>query len=147
MHMPKLSTHLLGVALLVAAGVAWLAFTGQGELNRPQRLTLAFERGTLLPGAEQARLRVVQAAMRENPAYGAVIKGHSGTLGDPAANLALSEQRASAVARALADLGIDPERLTAIGVGGEEPLPRRDGEGDLSYQKRLGRADVLLRVP
>ncbi|WP_462329032.1 OmpA family protein [Thiohalocapsa halophila] len=68
-------------------------------------------------------------------------------MGDPAANLALSERRAAVVAETLAALGFARDRLAAIGVGAAEPLPRRDAEGELSYQKRLGRASVLLRVP
>ncbi len=51
------------------------------------------------------------------------------------------------VAETLAALGFARDRLAAIGVGAAEPLPRRDAEGELSYQKRLGRASVLLRVP
>jgi len=144
---PQLTRHLAGVVLLIVAASAWMAFVGAGERNRPQRFTLNFERGDELPADAEARLHLVQAALLQNPDYAAVITGHSGTLGDPAANLALSERRAAALKAALVGLGIDPARLAAVGVGGADPLPQRDGEGERSYQKRLSRANLLLRVP
>lgn len=50
------------------------------------------------------------------------VRGAADSVGEPAVNQALSERRATAVAGALAALGIDPARLTAIGLGEDHPV-------------------------
>jgi outer membrane protein OmpA-like peptidoglycan-associated protein len=50
------------------------------------------------------------------------VRGAADSVGEPAANQSLSERRATAVAGALAALGIDPARLTAIGLGEDHPV-------------------------
>lgn len=50
------------------------------------------------------------------------VRGAADSVGEPATNQVLSEQRAAAVAGALTALGIDPTRLTAIGLGEDHPV-------------------------
>ena len=50
------------------------------------------------------------------------VRGAADSVGEPAANQVLSERRATAVAGALATLGIDPARLTAEGLGEDHPV-------------------------
>lgn len=50
------------------------------------------------------------------------VRGAADSIGEPAANQALSGRRAAAVAGALAALGIDPGRLTAVGLGEGHPV-------------------------
>jgi OOP family OmpA-OmpF porin len=50
------------------------------------------------------------------------VQGHTDNRGDPAQNLALSQQRAEAVVQWLVDAGIDPTRLEAKGYGDERPI-------------------------
>jgi OOP family OmpA-OmpF porin len=50
------------------------------------------------------------------------VQGHTDNRGDPAQNLALSQQRAEAVVQWLIQAGIDPTRLEAKGYGDERPI-------------------------
>ena len=65
------------------------------------------------------------AKLQHYPNFRVIIKGHTGTRGDPDQNKSLSADRAEAVAKYLEiTYNVDPNRLHAVGMGGEEPLPR-----------------------
>lgn len=142
----KVTKHIVGIVLLVGASFSWLAFDRAGREDRQRDFTVLFENGTAMQSDAEERLNAIQAAMLDNPDYTAVITGHTGTLGTAEVNLNLSEARADAVASALREAGIDPDRMTALGVGAAEPSERLEDEGRISYQKRLSRATVSLRV-
>jgi len=50
------------------------------------------------------------------------IEGHTDNVGDAAANLQLSGQRAVAVKKALVDRGVQAARLVSVGFGDKKPL-------------------------
>ncbi|MFN5318365.1 MAG: OmpA family protein [Bacteroidia bacterium] len=54
----------------------------------------------------------------------ALIKGHTDDVGDAAANLALSQQRAETVRQIMINLGVDAERIEAKGYGETQPKTR-----------------------
>lgn len=75
-----------------------------------------------VPESEVPRLEGVAAAMEKllkaNPAETFLIEGHTDAVGTNAANLALSDRRAEAVADALTNVfGIPPENLSTQGYG------------------------------
>ncbi|MFC4294355.1 OmpA family protein [Novosphingobium tardum] len=72
--------------------------------------------------ASNALLDEVAAALK--PCGGSVVEiaGHTDAQGDPAANGALSEDRAYAVRDALITRGMPPSQLVARGYGAERPL-------------------------
>lgn len=142
----KMTKHIMGIALLALASFSWLAFDRAGREDVPRDFTIFFENGMAMQADAEERLKAIQAAMLDNPDYTAVIRGHTGTLGQSNINLELSEARADAIASALRGAGIDPGRLTALGVGAAESSDRREDEGQISYQKRLSRATISLRV-
>lgn len=83
--------------------------------------------------------------LKHYPNFRVVIKGHTGTAGDATENLRLSQERADAVARYLeVAYNIDPNRLLARGLGGEEPLPQQPGETWRAWQYRLPRVELVL---
>ena len=143
----KVAKHIVGIALLIGASFSWLAFDQAGQEDRPRGFhdSLRERRGHAIRfrGAPEGDPRLPCSII---PNYTAVITGHTGTLGRAEVNLDLSEARADAVASALREAGIDPDRVTALGVGAAEPSERREDEGRISYQKRLSRATVSLRV-
>lgn len=85
--------------------------------------TLNFESGSAtISGSEVKKLEGVADAMerllKKNPAETFLIEGHTDAVGSDNANLALSDQRAEAVAEALTNaFGIAPENLTTQGYG------------------------------
>lgn len=76
-----------------------------------------------IPSANSALLRQAAEKIKALPA-GTVIEigGHTDNTGDPAANVALSQQRADAVRSALIQDGVDPSMLVAKGYGAAAPV-------------------------
>lgn len=85
--------------------------------------TLNFDSGSAsISDSEVKKLQGVADAMerllKKNPAETFLIEGHTDAVGSDTANLALSDQRAEAVAEALTNaFGIAPENLTTQGYG------------------------------
>ena len=96
--------------------------TEQGQAN----LTVQFVTGSdkLTPAAVRMLDTLGQALSSPDLAGDKFkIVGHTDSVGNPDANKALSERRAAAVVSYLADrYRIDPVRLTAVGMGQEQPL-------------------------
>lgn len=137
--------HVLG-SLLAASGVGLFAGTGWiGWRRRPRTLDVSFSRGTvLLPEAHNDVLRSAQVLL-ENPRLTVRVLGHSGTMGDREANIALSQMRAEAIARILRSAGVPMERVkSVVGMGPSNPLEREAGEGDREFERRLARATLVF---
>ena len=79
------------------------------------------------------------------PNFRVEVRGHSGTKGDPHANLALSQHRAQAVVRYIEIAHtLDENRIRAVGFGGSRPLQRNPGESNRAYNYRLPRVEIAL---
>lgn len=59
--------------------------------------------------------------LNKHPEITAIIKGHTDDVGNPEANLKLSQERAETVRGVLISLGVSPERITAKGYGSTMP--------------------------
>jgi outer membrane protein OmpA-like peptidoglycan-associated protein len=66
-------------------------------------------------------IRDIATTLQNNPLWSLMISGFTDSIGDPAYNLKLSQQRAGAVRSALVGLGIAPERLQSQGFGSADP--------------------------
>ena len=144
---PSLPRRLFLAAGLSAATVGGAVALGAlGLVAKPETQSFAFSRGTNLASGEEARLRGFLAKAAQDDGLAVIITGHTGSQGDAAANLALSEERAQAVVAIATDVGLDPQALTVAGVGGGSPLPRVEGQSDRAYQTALARAEVTLQV-
>ncbi len=109
------------VPITFAAGRSELSLAGKAELDR---------------AAEN---------LSHYPDFRVVIRGHTSTQGDSAANTQLSLERADAVKRYLViTYGIDDDRIRSEGRGGSMPLPRRAGESQRAYEYRLPRVELAL---
>ncbi|SEP04429.1 OmpA family protein [Aquisalimonas asiatica] len=133
-----------GLALVVVtlALVAGLTFLGRDHQTRV--FTVDFRQGHTLSDDSDVAIARIATLMSRQPRYQAVVVGHSGTRGDDSANLELSRERAAVVSRQLIDDGIDEDRIDVHGLGGDDPLPRGDDEGERRYQQRLARVEVEL---
>jgi outer membrane protein OmpA-like peptidoglycan-associated protein len=94
-------------------------------------------------GREQ--VKIIVNSIRHYPNYRILVKGHTGLRGDPAENMKLSTLRAASVSQELVySYGMDPNRISARGMGSNEPLPLESEESDRSYNNRLKRVEVLF---
>ncbi len=83
-------------------------------------------------------LDAIVATMQGNPSIQLIeIQGHTDERGDDAYNLELSDRRAKAVMKYLADKGVDEKRLTAQGYGETQPLDRRHNEAAWAKNRRV----------
>lgn len=123
-----------------------MALYALGLVTAPRTDTFRFSRGTALATGEEARLRGVLAEALGDERIDVIIVGHTGSSGDAEANQDLSAERAEAVVDIARDIGLTRDRISATGVGGGDPLPKEEGEGDRAHQARLARVDVTLQV-
>ncbi|MCG6110739.1 MAG: OmpA family protein [Paracoccus sp.] len=101
---------------------------------------VTFQTDSAAIDADQARKltalgNVIREAIAGNPNEIFLVEGHTDTVGDPAANLALSDRRAESVALALSEyFQVPPENMVIQGYG--EQLPRIQQEGDVRENRR-----------
>jgi outer membrane protein OmpA-like peptidoglycan-associated protein len=69
------------------------------------------------------------------------VEGHTDSSGEAETNLQLSEQRAQAVREALISLGVDSERISALGMGEDFPIASNEDEEGRALNRRV---DVIL---
>ena len=88
-------------------------------------LFFEFNKATLLPEAE-ALLEQLVEWLRQNPTVTVEVRGHTDSVGTDEQNLRLSRLRAEAVRDFLIARGIEPQRITAIGLGRSQPIDTND---------------------
>ncbi|TCB55903.1 OmpA family protein [Acinetobacter terrestris] len=75
-----------------------------------------------IPDANKSILDQAAALIKRASQVHLTVKGHTDAMGDVAANKALSQKRAQAVADYLVKQGVDPAQLQAVGYGSEQPV-------------------------
>lgn len=75
--------------------------------------------------------------LRNNPAYQLKIYGHTDQRGSEDYNLSLSQARADAVLSYLAEKGVAPERMTALGLGKSRLLNTAESEQAFQDNRRV----------
>jgi len=101
-----------------------------------------FETGEaeLKQGSRSNVLDVVELLQSE-PGKKIRVEGHTDSRGSAEFNLQLSEDRAEAVKEALVAEGIDPSRITTVGMGEDFPIADNDTAEGRSQNRRV---DVIL---
>jgi len=121
----------------------WNALKEVGSLKS---LQIAFQSGASdLSLQGRADLDQMVETLKHYPQFRVVVKGHTGTSGDKEENKRLSQERTESVARYLmVTYNIDQNRLRALGMGSEQPLPKQPGESERAYNYRLPRVEISL---
>ena len=140
-----ISAALLGRASLEAQTPAEHEAGAAHEADTGLVLTLGdvvFDAGkaTLQSSAVTAIDRLVQL-LNVYPERSVRIEGHTDSVGDAAANQALSERRAAAVRDALLARGVDAARVEAIGFGATHPIADNRTESGRQKNRRI---DIVL---
>lgn len=95
--------------------------TGQGELKDEARTSIA----------------PVKAFLDRYPGQPVAIEGHTDDRGGAEANRRLAERRANSVRDALLAVGVDPARLTVMGVGEGKPVASNDTSSGRARNRRV----------
>ncbi|MEX1188841.1 MAG: OmpA family protein [Bacteroidia bacterium] len=74
--------------------------------------------------------------LKDNPSVNVSIQGHTDNVGDPAANMILSKERASNVKAYLIEQGISTARLSSKGFGMSQPLAKNTSETGRAKNRR-----------
>lgn len=93
--------------------------------------------GTTLTPASGPTVADLTRVLNAYPAVQVKLVGYTDTTGDPAANVALSQARARAVADLLAKGGVAPSRMTTDGLGSANPVGPNDSEEGRARNRRL----------
>jgi OOP family OmpA-OmpF porin len=80
--------------------------------------------------------RLIETALR-CPTANIEVAGHTDSDGEDAANQALSEKRAQAVADYLVKAGLPANRFTAVGYGSAQPIASNDTEDGKAQNRRI----------
>jgi hypothetical protein len=114
----------LAMGVIVAALAGSLALAAEGGTTSRWTLTEAhFESaGAELAPAAAAELEQVLARLKADPALRVVVEGHTDNQGPRSDRLALTRQRALAVAAWLIHRGVGPRRIVTKGYGGSRPV-------------------------
>lgn len=96
---------------------------------------------TVLAEGAQSSLAEVMDLLQTEPSKKIRVEGHTDSSGNAVTNSELSQKRADSVREALVSLGIDGDRITAIGMGQDFPIA---SNADDTGRARNRRVDVIL---
>lgn len=106
------------------------------RLVMPGAITFATGSDQLQP-AFQDTIRRVASSLAANPGSSVEVTGHTDSVGSVAANNDLSERRAIAVARLLAQGGVQKERIKVFGAGPSQPIAGNGSEEGRAKNRRV----------
>jgi outer membrane protein OmpA-like peptidoglycan-associated protein len=98
---------------------------------------------SVLDASARDTLSDVADVINDYPKTAVVVQGHTDSAGDEEMNQYLSERRAGSVEDYLANRGVDPGRMSAIGYGESYPVA---SNGTSSGRQQNRRVDVLLKA-
>jgi SH3 domain-containing YSC84-like protein 1 len=100
-----------------------------------------------VPPSAEPVLAHVADTLKNNPAWTIRIEGFADNTGSRAENMRISKQRADAVAKWLADHGVDRKRMTTVGRGQAHPIADNSTEAGRAANRRVEivRSDNVMR--
>ena len=97
---------------------------------------MLFRSASIDPDSAGLLDRLIETALR-CPTANIEVAGHTDSDGEDAANQALSEKRAQAVADYLVKAGLPANRFTAVGYGSAQPIASNDTEDGKAQNRRI----------
>ena len=105
-------------------------------LNMPSNVTFATDRDQVIPPFYPT-LDSVALVLRKFEKTLIDVDGHTDSVGNAGYNQDLSERRANSVANYLAERGVDPRRMSAMGYGLERPIASNASEIGRAQNRRV----------
>lgn len=94
-------------------------------------------RSTAITVESKTVVEEIAKILNDNPTLKVEISGHTDSRGSDSLNKKISQDRASSVRDILISLGINKDRVTAIGYGEEKPLVKDDENGLSEINRRV----------
>lgn len=117
----------------------------------PLEATIRFERGgSELSDAARVKIQEIVESEQFGEGGAIVLRGHSDASGSDDANLRASRRRAEAVRDLLEELGANPDRMTVIAMGEQNPVePNALPSGEPNERGRAAnrRVDITVELP
>ncbi|MGP1576525.1 MAG: OmpA family protein [Treponema sp.] len=111
--------------------------TGEGITISIENIQFAADSAQLLP-EEKKKLEHIGTVLSQYPQYELLISGHTARAGTLESQQQLSEERASAVAGYLIELGIrEPHHIFTQGFGGQNPIAPNTTEENKARNRRV----------
>ena len=99
---------------------------------------IGFNTGSVsLTPQSNEQLRNVATILQEYPSATVNVSGHTDSVGNQSANMALSRARAESVAKTLTEAGVAPERVHVEGFGSQKPIADNATEAGRSENRRV----------
>ena len=99
---------------------------------------IAFERkSSIITENSSSALTQIAKILKDNSKIKIEIGGHTDSRGEKALNKQISQERANSVKTALVSLGINENRLTAVGFGEDFPIAKDDENGLSEVNRRV----------
>ncbi len=108
----------------------------EGSLFRLNNELIDFCKSSIKTESKET-LKKVADIMKRMPNLQIEVQGHTDADGDPARNLQLSQMRAEAVCKFVAEQGIEQNRLVAHGYGSTRPIAPNDTQAGKALNRRV----------
>lgn len=95
-----------------------------------------FGKATIRPDSKPIIDQIVEM-LKTNPGLQLSVEGHTDNVGDSAANIVLSENRAKAVKEAIVAQGIEAKRMSTKGCGENKPVADNSSEEGRAKNRRV----------
>ena len=115
---------------------------GSLKLNIPSSVTFDTNSYAIKPSFAPVLTQVAQT-LNQNPEVVAQVVGHTDSTGQPAYNQTLSVNRAQSVTNQLAQDGVAAQRLSATGMGANQPIADNSTEAGRAQNRRV---EIYLRA-
>ena len=109
---------------------------GVGSVMKLEHLSFGLGEATILADSHEELDKLAQM-LDNTPNMYVRLEGHTDYVGNPTANINLSQMRVDAVKKYLVGKGINPDRLETKAFGGSQPLVRSSSSSERSPNRRV----------